>query len=72
MDADYDESSQITLNENRGKKKSSFSKALHTAKPTFDPGKDIMVFHGFSWFKRFVARTDAMLDARCMSNPKKI
>ena len=48
MDADYDESSQITLNENRGKKKSSFSKALHTAKPTFDPGKDIMVFHGLS------------------------
>ena len=63
MDADYDENSQITLNENRGKKKSSFSKALHTAKPTFDPGKDItscvyifnsfisnMNIHSRSWY----------------------
>lgn len=41
MDADYDENNQTTLNQNKGKKKSSFSKALHATKPTFDPGEDV-------------------------------
>ena len=40
MDADYDANAQTTTNDNKGKKKSAFSKALHAAKPTFDPGEN--------------------------------
>ena len=40
MDADYDGNAQTTTNDNKGKKKSAFSKALHAAKPTFDPGEN--------------------------------
>ncbi|XP_028393073.1 protein KRI1 homolog [Dendronephthya gigantea] len=38
MDADYDVNTQTTKNDmNKGKGKSAFSKALYSAKPTFDP-----------------------------------
>lgn len=71
MDADYDENSQITLNENRGKKKSSFSKALHTAKPTFDPGKDITacvyIFNSFTLQHEYPLPI-VVLFLRCISN----